>query len=718
MLNVRAASAQQINDNKEITDIKHILGLKHAVDYSAESAFKSLRYGKVCILTDADADGEHIKGLILNFFHFFYPTLLEREYITSMRTPIVKVKMGKQEIPFYYLKHFREWANENEGGRYTVKYYKGLGTNDAKEAVQIFKNPVNVKYVNDETSTEMINIVFHKKRAEDRKKWLQEFKNEEFIYEKIDSTEIVPISDFFNNEMIYFSMYDCERSIPSFVDGLKLCQRKAIWVAFKTNLTSDCKVAQFGSKVAEISEYHHGEVSMCEAIVKMAQTFVGSNNLPLFEECGQFGTRGSGGKDSAATRYIYTRLTAFAKLVYNPNDWELVKEQDGEDGKIEPAFYIPIIPMILVNGGNGIGTAYSANFPNFNPINIIDWIIKWLDGESTDLPELKPWYLGFQGTTVQDEKSKSRFNHYGVVNQIDTNCYEITELPVGMWTDDYQNLLNNLKTGSGSTSSGGGSNATAKKVKTGYEAMGVVQLKAELQNRSLPMTGTKAQLVDKLKKSDRELGTTPKEVALAAGDQLVKDWEWHGDIYNIKFKVWTKPGVTVETSNPKFKLKTTDSTGNMTAFTESGKLHKYKNVNEILHLFCKLRLQFYQERKAWLIKNLNLQLPELQSKAKFIQTVLNDFTILKQTEDELFEYFSENEYWQKNGEYNYLSSMQIRSFTADKFKELKASIEKIKKELLQIKNTEPQEMWKTDLNELATTYKKWCEKITKSRMKK
>ena len=147
-------------------------------------------------------------------------------------------------------------------------------------------------------------------------------------------------------------------------------------------------------------------------------------------------------------------------------------------------------------------------------------------------------------------------------------------------------------------------------------------------------------------------------------------------------------------------------------------MHKYKNVNEILHLFCKLRLQFYQERKAWLIKNLNLQLPELQSKAKFIQTVLNDFTILKQTEDELFEYFSENEYWQKNGEYNYLSSMQIRSFTADKFKELKASIEKIKKELEQIKNTEPQEMWKTDLNELATTYKKWCEKITKSRMKK
>lgn len=704
LLNVRGASAKQINDNKEIADIKQILGLKHGVDYSTPTAYKSLRYGRVCILTDADTDGDHIKGLLLNFFHYFYPSLIERGYITSIRTPIVKVKVGKKEIPFYYLKDFKEWSEKNKNKSFTQKYYKGLGTSDAKEAALVFKDPVNVDYVDDDTSTKMMNMVFDKKLASERKKWLENYSPDEFIYEKNDvNTEIVPISDFFNHEMIEFSFYDCQRSIPSIIDGLKPCQRKALWVAFKTNLTSDCKVAQFGAKVAEIAEYHHGETSMCGAIIKMAQTFVGSNNLPLFEESGQFGTRGSGGKDASAPRYIYTRLTQLARLVYRNYDDSILEYLDGENGnKIEPDFFVPIIPMVLVNGSSGIGTAHSSNIPCFNPLEIIDWIQKSLDGE-TDLPELKPWYLGFKGWTERDDKNKHKFHHYGEVHPCGTNCYEITELPIGVWKDDYEELLNNLKSGISSTSS-----------KTGYEAMSVAQLKSELKERALPMTGTKAELIDKLKKSDKEKGTKPKTIM--ADDQLIKDWEWHGDIYNINFKVWTKPGVIVEYDNSKFKLRSDSSTSNMTAFMPNGKLKRYKNVEEILEAFCELRLDHYEKRKMCILNDLKQQLPEIQAKADFIDAALQDFSLLKRTEAQLFDYFSEHEYYEKgDGKYNYLTSMQIRSFTADKYAQLIEKIQHIKQEYKKIKKTQPKDMWKSDLDELAIEYKKWMVKILSER---
>jgi DNA topoisomerase-2 len=119
----------------------------------------------------------------------------------------------------------------------------------------------------------------------------------------------VSYTDFINKELIHFSKYDCERSIPNLMDGLKISLRKILYSAFKKNLTSEIKVAQFSGYVSEQSGYHHGEASLNAAIVGMAQDFVGSNNINLLLPNGQFGTRLQGGKDSASERYIFTQLS-------------------------------------------------------------------------------------------------------------------------------------------------------------------------------------------------------------------------------------------------------------------------------------------------------------------------------------------------------------------------------------------------------------------------
>ena len=163
--------------------------------------------------------------------------------------------------------------------------------------------------------------------------------------------EEISLSDFINKELILFSMADNARSIPSAVDGFKPGQRKIIFSCFKRNLKSEIKVAQLAGYVSEHSAYHHGEQSLCTTIVGMAQNYVASNNLPLLEPLGQFGTRLHGGKDAASPRYIFTNLSPLARAVFHPSDDPLLTylNDDGQD--IEPEWYLPVVPMVFNSVG-------------------------------------------------------------------------------------------------------------------------------------------------------------------------------------------------------------------------------------------------------------------------------------------------------------------------------------------------------------------------------
>ncbi len=229
------------------------------------------------------------------------------------------------------------------------------------------------------------------------------------------------------------------RSIPSVIDGLKVSQRKVLFSAFKRNLTSDVKVAQFAGYAAEHSAYHHGEASLTATIVGMAQDFVGSNNVNLLVPSGQFGTRLMGGKDAASARYIFTRLAPAARKVFHPDDDPVLDYLVDDGDAIEPRAYVPIVPMVLVNGAVGIGTGWSTSVPQYDPMDVIANVRALVEGRSTS--PMVPWYRGFGGTI--EEVSPGVYATQGTWS-VSGNRVSITELPIGTWTQDAKEHLDGL----------------------------------------------------------------------------------------------------------------------------------------------------------------------------------------------------------------------------------------------------------------------------------
>jgi DNA topoisomerase-2 len=214
-----------------------------------------------------------------------------------------------------------------------------------------------------------------------------------------------------------------------------------LFSAFKKNLTTEIKVAQFSGYVSEHSGYHHGEASLNAAIVGMAQNFVGSNNINLFMPNGQFGTRLQGGKDSASERYIFTQLNKLTRTLFPSCDDNVLTYLNDDGLLVEPIYYAPIIPMVLVNGSKGIGTGFSTDIMCYNPIQIIQYLKNKLAlGDATF--EFIPYYDGFKGliTKISDEK----FLIKGVYEKVGVDKIRVTELPVGYWTEDFKELLENL----------------------------------------------------------------------------------------------------------------------------------------------------------------------------------------------------------------------------------------------------------------------------------
>lgn len=433
LLNVRGEALKKINENKEINEIKKIMGLETGKEYENVN---DLRYGKIMFMTDQDLDGSHIKGLCINVFECLWPSLLKIDgFIGFMNTPILKASKGAKSVSFYNESDYDSWKEENPGWK--IKYYKGLGTSTGAEFKEYFKDKKVVDFYVKEKDDECIDMLFNKKKADSRKEWLTSY-DRDLRVDNRDKT--LSIGDFVNKEMIHFSKYDCDRSIPNLMDGLKVSQRKILYSAFKKNLTTEIKVAQFSGYVSENSGYHHGEASLNGAIVNMAQDFVGSNNINLFSPNGQFGTRLQGGKDSASERYIFTKLEKITRYLFHKSDDHILSYLNDDGQPVEPIFYVPIIPMILVNGSKGIGTGFSTEIQCFNPRDLVQYILDTLAKRPAN-KDFVPYYRGFRGTIVKE--TDTRFITKGVY-AIKKNVVEITELPVGTWNEDYLIYLDKL----------------------------------------------------------------------------------------------------------------------------------------------------------------------------------------------------------------------------------------------------------------------------------
>lgn len=456
ILNVRDASVSQLVNNTEINNIKKILGLKEKEIYKDKS---QLRYGQVMILTDSDVDGYHIRNLFISFISAKWPELLKLDFIKTMKTPIVKAIKGKKVIEFFNEQDYNKQRTELTG--YNIKYYKGLGTSEKKEVISLFERIDQLRtdyYYKDENCDRSILLAFDKdkniknntkdtdsvsdtplvKCSDQRKLWLKNYDRNSYIDYNQNK---VSYQDSINKELIHFSIYDNIRSIPSICDGLKPSNRKIMYYMLKKNITKDIKVAQLSGYVSAETSYHHGEASLCGAIINMAQNFVGSNNINLLYPAGEFGSRFASGNDAASPRYIFTRLSDITKNIYIPEDLPILRYLEDDGMTIEPEFFLPIIPMILINGCKGIGTGYSTSIPKYNPKDIIRNIFRLMNNEA--VYKLTPWYNNFNGEIIKGDKPGSFITKGKYARTSNTNL-KVTELPVGVSLNDYSALLDKL----------------------------------------------------------------------------------------------------------------------------------------------------------------------------------------------------------------------------------------------------------------------------------
>ena len=658
VMNVRGEAVKKVAENKEIAEIKKILGLETGKEYNTiEDVHKNLRYSKVVFMTDQDLDGSHIKGLCINLFQNEWASLTHIPgFIGFMNTPILKAKKGNQELKFYNQGEYDQWKNENETKGWTIKYYKGLGTSTKTEFREYFEEKKFVGFEHTGViSDDAIDMVFNKKRADDRKNWLENVYDRNSFADT--SKQMIPYEEFINKELIHFSKYDCDRSIPNLMDGLKTSLRKILYTTFKRNLTKEIKVAQLSASVSETSCYHHGEESLNKAIVGMAQNFVGSNNINLLFPSGQFGSRIKGGQDASSPRYIFTRLERITRCIFPEQDDKILKYLDDDGTQVEPQFYVPIIPMVLVNGSKGIGTGFSTEIMCYNPRDIIAYLKNKLQNLKDDKIEFFPYYDGFTGET--EKISDTKFLFKGRYEKIDTDQIRITELPVGYWTEDFKELLSELQN---------------DKDKEGKKIVPIV--KDVFEN----YTDTTVEFVITFSKGKIE------ELESGKGE--------HG--CNGLEKV--------------LKLYSTSSTTNMNLFNYEDKLKKYESVEEIIDDYYQIRLEFYEDRKEYMIDALEREIMILSNKAKYIKEVLDGTVDLrKKKKQEIIDMLVEKEYDTIDGdeEFKYLVRMPMDSVSEENIEKLLKEHQEKQDELDRIKATTIEEMWLSELEILENEYQEY-----------
>lgn len=491
LLNTMNANKIDIFSNKVIARINEVMGLDPKLDYMNIEDLIKLRYGYILILSDADVDGIHITGLVVNYLTQMYPGLVKHGRLMSRRTPIVRIthKRTGEMIKFFSLYEFNEWSSRVNTKEFEdPEYFKGLGSSDREVIAMDAKDPTNFVFSYDDMTADMLRLAFDKSLADTRKQWIESYDPK--VNRPQTGVSNVSISNFINEELIEFSLDDLQRSIPSEIDGLKISQRKILETAFRhwgskseTQLLKKdlkrYKTGRWANFASEQTNYVHGEACLASTITKMAQDFIGTNNMPLFKLKSEFGTRKRGGKDAGDSRYTYSRPYEYLEYIFPKVDFPLLNEQYDENIKIEPEFFLPIVPIHVINGVLGIGTGHSSFIPKFNPLHVINWLKAKLNNQQ--LPDLIPWYRSFTGTieisnrwhlddideegfekediidddqdNIKNHPNQTTLNREGYSRIIIKGCFKqekngllvITELPVGRWTHDYIVWLHKLR---------------------------------------------------------------------------------------------------------------------------------------------------------------------------------------------------------------------------------------------------------------------------------
>ena len=625
---------RKLADNTEINAIKKVLGLQYGKEYTSVD---ELRYGKVMILSDQDEDGTHIKGLVFNMFHSLWPSLYTQSgFLNSMLTPVIKAKKGKNIVQFYSVKDYEKWKLTSKGN-WSVKYYKGLATSTPKEAREYLKKQKIVNYGTDGPENhEALLLAFAKEKdsASQRKVWLNAYSKDNTL----DYTsKNVSMKQFIDEDLIHFSNSDNIRSIPSVIDGFKPSQRKVLYCCLKRSLKNEIRVAQLAGYVSENGAYHHGEASLQGTIVNLAQDYVGSNNINLLQPIGQFGTRIQGGKDCAQPRYIHTQLSVETFNIFDKLDNPILNYTDDDGTPVEPIYYVPTLPMLLVNGSTGIGTGWSTDIPSFNPKDLIDNIKKYISGK--EMIDMIPYYRGFTGKiTVSTNDAglveKNIFKSQGIYTLTNDNLVT-RELPIGVWGQAF---------------------------KVHFE-----KLSSDKSN---------------VRYYDSHCTDEKIHFEIYIGEKLSK-------LYNKSRHEFEK----------KMKLVSIINCRNLVAFNKHQKLIKYNNVLEMLKEYIDVRLDTYTERKEYMLKELSKDIELLKVKIRFITDFIDgNVVIIKKRKAEIVNQLEQRLFPKIEDSFDYLLKMPIYTLSMDKIDELNSKIDNLEKTFEDLQGESREDLWLQDMD--------------------
>jgi len=659
VLNVRDVTEKKMYENDEINNIKKILGLETGKEYEN---MNELRYGQIMIMTDQDYDGFHIKGLLINLFHSKWHSLYKNNFITCMVTPIVKATKGSNQMQFYNLTDYNDWKENIGESGWKIKYYKGLGTSNRTEAREYFQNLKTITYVEDENSNTSIVKAFSKDQADARKEWLEHYNKNNVLKVEAGDNKF-SYSEFVDNELIHFSNADNLRSIPDIIDGLKPSQRKVLFAAFEKKIKNDVKVSQFCGYVSERTSYHHGEASLQSTIINMAQNYPGSNNLELLYPSGQFGTRLQNGKDASSPRYIFTRLSELTSIIYNESDTDNLKYLNDDGFNIEPERFVPLLPMILVNGTKGIGTGWSTDIPKYNPVDILNCMKKLLKGE--ELTELVPWYRNYDGTFIKTKDNN--FINLGVYEIVNNNTLKILELPIGVSTEEYKDFLDRVVSGNDP--------------KIDY-----------VENYENSSTDTKVCFVVLCRPNSLKKLILSEEPDEYGCNKIHKE----------------------------FKLVKPMSLNNLVLYNTDFKLTRYESPLDIIKEFYTYRLVYYSKRKDSLLSKYTHKKNILENKIRFIQEQIDDILVLyKKKKDVVIKELCDSNYMKitskegGNPDYEYLLSMRMDSVTEEKLNKLKDEFEEINNKISTLESKTNKNLWEEDMAEFTEKFDIYQSKLEK-----
>lgn len=651
-------SIEALRKNEELKNICTVLGLR----FEKECKLEDLRYGSVRMMSDADADGSHIKGLIIFMFYNFWPNLLKiPKFLGMINTPIVVSTKSKNERrSFLTLESYRKWSetlDEKEKSKWKDKYYKGLATSKKEDAIFYFENIKQYeKYFSELTpeDEETLEMVLNKKNSHKRKKWLEDYDAKNVI--EYETIEELTIRDYIHKDFKHFSWYSVQRGIPSMEDGFTLASRKCVWVMLNSNKfqTEEIKVDELASEIAKETVYHHGKTSLESTIVGLAQNFPMAQNINLLSPDGIFGSRIDGGKSHGASRYLTSKLSSITPYIFPKDDFGILPKQEDEKQEIEPVFMTPIIPISLVNGSNNIATAYSSMIPCYNPLELIDLVQKKIENNEEKF-QLSPWYDQFKGT-IELLDEKGTFQSFGKVQEtkpilvrkkkeekekkrkntnsqaIERTIY-ISELPIGKWRDDYKKHLVKM--------------IEEKKISDMFE------------------DHTESEICFEIVLNDHESWKTRTE----------KEWLEF-------FKLSTK-------FNPQL---------NMLKQEENHKFHvmQYSSISELFEDWFQFRKEMYEKRHAYILKHLQEQLPTLEKRKKFIQAVLEKkIQIGKHSVKEIENLLSFTE-----EEVEKFMKITLKQLTPEKIPEMNQEFHNLQQKISQHKQTSSNQLWLEDITQL------------------